>query len=183
MSNEYFDDDYEVTDVDLDAIGAAIEEADDLWQKYAYLSVPKMACPECGGAGSIGGGSLGSLCPGCLGARVVDHPGAEAPAIPDFSPMRRALRNYTIAMADRALPDGHRAKRGLALPPASTLPRPEAIRDLAKRIKQESKQLSGTPNLQLAEPKEEAMGSLGSGDAEFTDDDLDECIDEDTSRR
>ena len=180
--SDYYNDSDVITGSTLDAIGTEIEEASELWDRYAYLAVPKMPCTECGGTGSISGGSLGGACPMCAGARVLDHPGADAPEIPDFSGMRRALTNYSIALADLALPDGHRHKKHLALPAASTLPRPEAIQRARDTIKEASKQLIGAPALALPEPKQDAMGSLGDGDADFSDEDLDNCIDADTER-
>lgn len=178
MTDDYYSDNDPIDDGVLDEIGEHLEEADDLWNKYAYLAVPKMSCPECGGTGQIAGGSLGSACPTCAGARVLDHPGAEKPDIPDFSGMRRALKNYSIALADQQLPAGHPGKRNLALPPASTLPRPEAIINAVRVIKEASKKLSaGTPALNLPEPKPNTAGALGDG-SDFTDEQLDEIEDE-----
>jgi hypothetical protein len=182
MSDDYYNDDDVITGSTLDAIGADLEEGQEIWERYAYLAVPKMPCPECGGTGSVAGGSLGSACVRCNGARTLDHPGAEAPEIPDFSGMRTALSNYSIALADHALPDGHRAKKHLALPPASTLPRPEAIQKARDAIKKASKQLAGAPPMALPAPQQESRGSLGDGDADFSDADLDGCIDADTER-
>ncbi len=185
-TENYFDDEHTITDGDLNQVAAAIEEADSLYQKYTYLAVPKMPCPECGGTGSIGAGSLGGICVGCMGARVVDMPGADEPDIPDFRSMRRALSDYSIALADQQLPDGHKGKIGLMLPPASTIPKPAAIEDMTQRIKQASKELTAGDGSNvgllkgLPKPKPFAAGTLGDDGVEYTDAELDDCIDEDT---
>lgn len=176
----YFEDGTDLSEDDLQEIGREIEAADEQWQKYAYLSTPKIPCSECGGAGSIAGGSLGSVCPACFGARVVDHPAADAPPLPDFAKHRKALAAYTEASFQLTLPGDHLAKKShiKALPPASSLPRPEALRNAVKIIKEASKELGTTPQIggQLAAPESPARGSLDDGDTEFSDRQIDEMI-------
>jgi hypothetical protein len=162
-------DEINLTDEDLDQIAGDLEDANQLWEKVAYLSSPKMPCPECGGSGQVFGGSLGDVCPGCMGMRVLDHPGADLMDIPDFAGMRLALGAYCDAKRD-----------GRALPPASTVPTREQIAELAKQAKAKAETLPSAPLPagiaagQLAEPKK-ATGMLGDGNlGDVSDDELDE---------
>lgn len=86
-----------------DQIAPELEVAVDLAERVAFLSVQKMPCPECAGAGAISGGSLGDICPGCHGRRVVDHPGAAPADIPSLEPWRGFLRNLYAYKHDQAL--------------------------------------------------------------------------------
>lgn len=173
--DQYHDDSQPLTEEDLDAVASAIESAEAQWNKVAYLGTPKMPCPECGGSGQVYSGSLGSFCPTCEGARVVDHPSAGEFDGPDFVGMRRALGTYGNALADHALPDGHRAKKGLALPAASTIVRAEVVAELERVGKQRVLAAQNLPTLALPEAKKKKAGSLGDlDDSEFTDDELDE---------
>lgn len=124
-----------------------------------------MPCPECAGVGRIYAGMLGDACPTCLGARAIDRPDAPQVTNP-FVPLRRALGAYSDAF-----------KLGRALPPASSVVRAEA----AARLGQEARRLAAAlpnPALGLPEPRKQAAGMLGDGDAEFSDEDLDELEDE-----
>lgn len=174
MSN-YFDDDHIITEQDLDEIAEAVEEADDLHQRYMFLSVQKIPCPECGGQGNVYGGSLGNACPTCCGARMVDHPGSVQPQLPGFAKERAALGAYVRAQRNQG------TKREVPLPLASSLPRPESIRMRTTEIREISRRLGSAPQLkgQLAEPKKQAVGSLGDGEAEYSDEEIDACIEED----
>jgi len=179
----------DLTDADLRDRSQALHEAQERWEKLAYVAVAKIPCPECGGAGSVGGGSFGDICVGCMGARVVTAPDAEDFEMPDFGGMRRAISAYGDALADRALPEGtvvggprhgQTIRRGLALPPASTVPTVEAIRAIEEQAKAQLKQLKGTPGVvppaQLAAAKK-AKGLTGEGGLdEYEDNELDEMI-------
>ena len=85
-----------ITDADIARAAEALNETEDLWAKLASMADPTVACPECGGSGTLaGGGSLGEIpCPTCDGERVVEHPAADAIgklAQPAFEPVRRRL--------------------------------------------------------------------------------------------
>ena len=145
---------------DLGVLSQELEETQDLYETIAYLGSPKMPCMECGGQGSVGGGSLGDICPRCNGARVEDHPGAEQLALPDFAGMRLTIT---------AVGEGR-------LPPAD-LPKLEDIRDLRKRGKEQAKLLAPTPQVPglLPAAPQNQLGSLGDEPDEGPDDDeLDE---------
>lgn len=156
---------------ELDAQQAAelareLDETQTLYEKLAYLGSPKMPCPECGGAGSVYGGSLGDICPMCHGSRLVDHPAAEAIALPDFAGMRAAL-GAVRDDDDRVLPGPHR------------VPSLEGLRALRKKGKEFAKQFGPQPQMpELAEPNPKARtrGSLGPGHLDISDEDLDDVL-------
>jgi hypothetical protein len=137
---------------DLVEIGAEIERANTLYEKLAYLGTAKMPCMECGGSGSLPGGSLGDICPGCLGACVMDHPGAEEIQMPDFAGMRAAL-SACVDEANEVLPGPHR------------VPRLSAVRALYEEGKRQSKLLISAapeaPALPGPNQHDEDYGSLG----------------------
>lgn len=142
----------ELTTDDLDEIGAEVERANTLYEKLAYLETAKMPCMECGGAGSLPGGSLGDICPGCLGARVIDHPGADEFPVPDFAGMRGALK-ACVDKDNKVLPGHHR------------VPRLSAVRALYEKGTRKSKLLISSPSEAPALPApaqhDEDYGSLG----------------------
>lgn len=174
-------DEVELSDEDIRQISSALDDAQTRWERVGYLSAQKMPCPECGGAGQIAGGSLGDICPGCLGARVIDHPAAEQLVLPPFASMRAALSAYANARLDRALPDGHRGKKGLALPPRSTVPTLEEIQNLGAEALEKAKALPPVTMPALAEP-ERKRGMLGDGGiaGNWSEDDLDQFDDFET---
>lgn len=161
---------------------AALEAAQTRWERLAHLETPKIACDECGGAGAIGG----EICVGCMGKRVVDAPDAEPFECPDFAAIRKQITDYAAVLDDRALPDGHRIKKNLALPPASTVPDLAAIKaidDQAKARMSQLRQLGagdgprGVDQRQLPEPKR-PTGMMGDGDlGDIEDAELDELED------
>src|SRR3990167_3267690 len=169
-----------ISEGDLRGRFQALEDAQEEWEKVAYVAVPKIPCPECGGAGQISGGSFGDICVGCMGARVVAAPGAEGLDMPDFRGFLSRLSAYAAAMDDRALPDGHRTKKNLALPPASSVPTLAELTALEREAKKVAKQLKGMPGVvpaaQLAAAKK-AKGLAGEGDlGEYEEHELDEMI-------
>lgn len=101
--------DEELTEEELNQIVADLDFAQREYEKLVHLSSPIMPCPECGGAGSVSGGSLGDICPGCLGSRRVSAPGN--PGIDlniDFAGIRARLadaQRYNDAVAGRLGPD------------------------------------------------------------------------------
>ena len=162
-----------LTEDELRTLAEELEAASDSWEKVSYLSTLKMPCPECGGAGQVGGGSLGDTCPGCLGARAVEHPAAEKVDVPDLIGMRRRLKSYVDAWEDHRLPDDHRAKKNLALPPASSLPAVADMRGLVEQAKQIAKgEMPEQP--QLPAPQMKRRDGLGA----MTDEELDDLEDE-----
>jgi hypothetical protein len=85
-----------ITDEDIGRAAESLNATEDLWAKIASMADPMIACPECGGTGTLaGGGSLGEIpCPSCDGERMVSHPVADdlgRLALPDFQPVRRKL--------------------------------------------------------------------------------------------
>jgi hypothetical protein len=138
---------------DLDERSRACEEANQLYEKLAYLAVQKMPCPECGGAGAVSGGSLGGACPNCLGTRVVNHPGAEVPEMPDFAGFRQKIR-------------GAREARQKALPMPTDVPSLAMLKNLITDGTATAKELAGpsaAPAVSLPAPREDVnlLGSLG----------------------
>lgn len=111
----------ELTQGDLRERSEKLNELQDLFEELAYVTEAKMPCNECGGSGSVDAGSLGSVCVKCMGARVINQPFYEPMKQPPFKELRAPITAYGDALADRALPDGHPNKKGLALPPASSV--------------------------------------------------------------
>ena len=130
-----------LSDNDLRERAELLNEAQQLYEDLAYISVPKIPCPECSGAGQIYGGSLGSMCPRCLGQRVVDRPGGESLELPNFASIRARITAYGNALADLALPDGHKMKGRLGLPAASSVPTLEEIQTIFDEGKDKAKEL------------------------------------------
>jgi hypothetical protein len=168
-----------LTEDDLRARSEALDKAQTMYEEYAWVATPKVPCPECGGAGSVIGGSLGDFCPTCGGSRVIESPGGHRIQMPPFAALRGAITQYGNALADRALPAGHRAKRGLALPPAGSVPTVEQLDALTDEALSQVKRLEGaTPG--IVEPKrlaqaKRAKGLVGEGELdEYTDAELDE---------
>lgn len=125
-------DDLSLEDLDelADQIAPELEVAADLAERVAFLSIEKMPCPECAGAGAISGGSLGDICPGCNGRRVVEHPGAAPVNLPSLAPWRDWLRNLEAYKHDQALlansgTAGFDKPKGLAAPQ-----KPPTLKDL-----------------------------------------------------
>lgn len=114
-------DEIELTEADLQERSQKLDDLQEMFEEIAYVVEPKMACPECGGGGSIDAGSLGSICIRCMGAKVINQPFHEPMRQPDFAQLRAPITAYYNALADRALPAGHPHKKGLALPPASSV--------------------------------------------------------------
>lgn len=106
-----------------------LNNAQDVWEQAADRAQPKVLCPDCSGRGEVSGGSLGNACPRCHGKRVIDDPGEDPVDIdmPDFATPRAALAAYGDALVWR------RHGKQVALPPASTLPSREEIKDLRQR--------------------------------------------------
>lgn len=149
-----------ISEEDLRQRSQKLDEAQERWENLAYLATEKIPCPECGGNGNVGG----YLCPSCMGQRVLESPDSDGPGfeMPKFAELRAAITAYGNALADRALPDGHLAKRQLALPAASTVPTLAALTKLdadGKAKGRELKQLGaagrGTDPRSLPAPKPE----------------------------
>ncbi len=181
-----------ITDAEMDAaIGAtpltednlrersqALSDAQDTWEKVAWLSTEKIPCRECGGTGRVGSGSFGDVCVSCMGSRLESAPDAEDFQMPPFVELRAAITAYGNALADRALPDGHRAKKQLALPAPGSVPDLESINALHAQGKVKAKELKqlqlgaagrGVDPRQLSEGKA-ASGFEGEGDLGDVDD-------------
>lgn len=97
-----------VDDADLETIYRDLDEAQRQYEKVAFLAQPTMPCDECGGSGTIAGGSLGNICPTCCGARVIDAPYAEELSrlqLPDFGAMRKRLNGEEKLVQQGKLPD------------------------------------------------------------------------------
>jgi hypothetical protein len=156
--------DSELNDL-ADNIAKDLEEAAELREKVAFLSVQKMPCPECAGAGSVYGGSLGDICPTCMGRRVVDHPGADGVELPDLLPWQNWLRQL----------DEYRgaAQQGRALPPPGEPPSHEDLKTAMAEMRGMAKSLKA-PELPAPPPPRQArlLGSLSQ--TELDDEELDE---------
>jgi len=136
-----------ISAAELDERARDLEDLQTEYEKISFLGTPKMPCPECAGGGSVDAGSLGNICLGCMGARVVDRPFTKPPKLPDFPALRAGISNYRNAL-----------EKGLALPPASSVVSEEELEEL--RTKGE-----GIVQQQL-EATEEAK-RLSSGDADY----------------
>ena len=179
----FSDDDLrEITEGDLAQRSQALDDAQAHWETVAYLSQPRVPCPECGGRGVVTAGVFGDVeCVRCQGQRVIEHPGAEPFAMPPFAQLRAAISDYGNALADRALPeylaDGrkHPGKRHLALPPASSVPSLASINEIYAQGVAKAKALQAAPGIVdgklLGERKRRSDDDEGAGD--FDDDELD----------
>lgn len=165
-----YDDDFSELD-DYDERLRALHEAQTVWERLAYLTTLKMPCPECGGAGQLYGGSLGSACPECLGARVVDHPASEGLKMPDFAGMRVLLSEAAEERDKRAGLMGKGVKL-LRRPDPADLPTLDDIRALADEGRKIALSAPAAPDVrgQLAEPPRPKMHALDEGRIDGEDD-------------
>ncbi len=159
----------QITEDDIRDRSQELDEAQEAWEELAYIANPKIPCPECTGAGSVSGGSLGDICVRCLGTRVIERPGSQPMEMPAFAQLRAAIGAYGDALADRALPMGHRGKRGLLLPPPATVPTLEALQALRTQATDHARQLAAGDAPGLVDPKllkdpKKAKGLVGDGD-------------------
>jgi hypothetical protein len=152
------------------------QEADKLqteFEKLRAVGQASMDCDECGGSGSVSGGSLGSCCPTCDGSGVVDAPFSESLGLPDMALFRHALRKAeeTLALGGQVDLTALRAEL-------------EGFRRVGQeQVKQlreaevETKRLRGAPRAgrrrRLVSPKEHpidtVMGELSTGYDEDSD--------------
>lgn len=160
---------------DLRARSEALNEAQETFESLAYVSTPKIPCHECGGRGVTAAGSFGDIeCPNCGGKRVVERPGNPPIEAPPFAALRAGITAYGDALADRALPAGHRNKRGLALPPASTVPSLESLRNITAELVEKHKAISAPAVDPKLLPERQARNDEdGAGD--FDDAELDQA--------
>lgn len=147
----------ELTTDELREIASSLEDAQGLADKVDYLTTAKMPCPECGGSGSLSAGSLGSMCPGCMGARYLDHPAghgdAANPAVKMLADMRRNFSTYATALDGRraylSLPDGVRDSidniEGPTAAMRSAVPTVEAVEIVVKALVKSAQSLPSTP--------------------------------------
>lgn len=91
----------------------AVETAEQMWEQATDLSIRKIPCRECGGAGTVANGSLGDVCPECLGARAEDVAG-QVPLEPP-----PALREFRAQLVD-----AHRQVFHWHLDPKGEMPTP-----------------------------------------------------------
>jgi hypothetical protein len=196
LSDDVADDELSLEDLDelADQIAPELEVAADLAERVAFLSIEKMPCPECAGAGAISGGSLGDICPGCNGRRVVEHPGAAPVDLPSLAPWRDFLRNLDAYKHDQALlansgGEGFDKPKGLHAPG-----RPPTLEDLqaviadlrgrGERLSAAGAQMPALPTPKAPKSQqllgsmshdETSLGEDGSGP---TDEDLDSLEDQ-----
>ncbi len=200
LSDDVADDEFSIEDLDdlADQIAPELEVAADLAERVAFLSIEKMPCPECAGAGAVSGGSLGDICPGCNGRRVVEHPGATPVDLPSLAPWRDFLRNLDSFKHDQALLANSGVK-GFDQPKGLNAPRrPPTLAELQKvvadlRGRGERLSAAGTSMPALPTPKapksqqlmgslshdETSMGEDGSGPTDEELDSLEDQIDDD----
>lgn len=124
-----------MTEQEEQELAAALDEAEDVAYKLEYLTTQKMPCPECGGSGSMGAGSLGNIpCLGCNGARFVDHPsshGAPAhPAVARIREWRATFRNYVFLLDEYRNPEEGEVPR---IPSRAGLPTVAEVKRTTKR--------------------------------------------------
>jgi hypothetical protein len=167
----YEDDEFSELD-DYDERLRALHEAQTVWERLAYLQTLKMPCPECGGAGQLYGGSLGSACPECLGARVVDHPASEGFELPDFAGMRALLSGAAEARDQRKGLMGEGLKL-LKQPHPADMPSMDEIHALADEGRKLALSAPAAPSVQggqLREPPRPEMHALDEGRVDGEDD-------------
>lgn len=167
-----------LSDEDLRTRSESLDTAQEVWEEAAYLHNPKMPCPSCSGAGQVKGGSLGDICVQCMGARVLEQPGSVPLQMPPFAELRAAITKYGDARADRELPDGHKGKRNLSLPPAATVPTFSAIAEIHSaglaRVRELAVGPGALPQLAEPEPKQGLLSEDGHlGD--YSDHELDQA--------
>ena len=190
------DDELSLEDLDelADQIAPELEVAADLAERVAFLSIEKMPCPECAGAGAISGGSLGDICPGCNGRRVVEHPGAAPVNLPSLAPWRDFLRKLDSYKHDQALlsHDGEKGfdkPKGLAAPgkPPTLKDLQAVIADLRGRGETLSRSGASMPALPTPPPpkSQQLLGSMSQDETSLgedgsgpTDEDLDSLEDQ-----
>ncbi len=175
VESEFSDADIaDISQEDLRQRSEALDDAQEAWENFAYLSTRKIPCRECGGRGTTAAGSFGDIeCPLCHGKRVVEEPGQAPIEMPPFAQLREAITAYGSALADRHLPEGHKGKRYLALPAATTVPTVDAIGELLKQGVTRVKQITAAPvdQKQIDAPAKRSEDQQG----EFSDDDLDQA--------
>lgn len=135
-----------LTEADLRDRSNQLNKTQEFYEEVSYLANPKMPCPDCAGGGMVSGGSLGDICVRCMGARVCERPGYKPLVIPPFAQLREKISEYGDALADMALPEGHTAFKGLALPPASSVPTVNEIADMYNHANDVAHQLNGQPS-------------------------------------
>lgn len=164
-----------LTESDIQSRSQALHETQEIWEELQFMSTPKIPCRECGGSGSVGSGSFGSICVNCMGERMVAAPGAPEFEMPDFRTMRKQIGAYGDALA-----------LGKALPPGQTVPTLEAIKELKEKALVQCRQLQladgGIPGTfdpkQLPEARPD-RGLAGEGElGEYTDAEFDEIENE-----
>ncbi|HZJ65924.1 MAG TPA: hypothetical protein VFD36_20595 [Kofleriaceae bacterium] len=169
-----------LSDEDIRQRLQALEDAQNRWDRLRFAAVPKQPCDECGGRGMVGR----EVCVGCMGKRVVDAPDAEDFECPDFAAIRGQITAYAAALDDRALPDGHRIKKNLALPPASSVPDMASIKALDDQAKARMSQLrqigaGAGPDVKALPDAEPPTGFEGDGDlGDVPDAEIDELVDD-----
>lgn len=166
----------DISETDLRQRSEALNDAQEAWENLSFIATAKIPCHECGGRGVTAAGSFGDIeCPNCHGKRVVEHPANDPLVPPPFAMLRAAITEYGDALADRLLPAGHRHKRGLALPAASTVPTIDAIGEILKDTMTRAKALKAAPGIVdeklLGEARKKREGDDGG---DFTDDDIDQ---------
>lgn len=151
-----------LTEEDLRKRSVALDQAQEMFEELACLANPKIPCPECGGSGSVSGGSFGDTCVRCFGARVLDEPGSAPFEMPPFAALRNSITEYGNALADQALPPGHHNRRFLALPPAGSVVTMDAIDGLKADALTKREALKAgfvDPKLLGDKPKPNPLGS------------------------
>ena len=127
----------------------ALDEAQRAWEDLVSIYAPQSPCPECKGNGSIDAGSLGSICPRCMGRRTIPTPGIPEPKAPPFARLRAPLTAYGNALASETE----------ELPPASSVPTMDDIAAVAQIVEQSARRISsaadaGEAQRELAGPAE-----------------------------
>lgn len=159
-------DDVELSQGEFDELAREVEDTNVQYEKLRHLATPKMACMECGGNGTLAGGSFGAMeCPSCNGARVVDHPAAEPMDIPDFAGMRAAL---SAAAAPAMLNGAVNPAAGMLLPGPQRLPKLSALQSLQKQGKEYAQlhapalpKLPALPGTPAAATSHDTLGAPG----------------------
>jgi hypothetical protein len=165
-----------LTEEDLRVRSQELHDTQELWEELAYVKNEKIPCPECSGRGAVSAGSLGDICVRCEGRRVIDRPGSQPLEMPPFRELRAAITAYGNALADAALPEGHIAKRNLALPAASTVPTVDAITALRDDARKQIATVSHREALRLKDARapREDNDLTANEDSEISDAEIDE---------
>lgn len=186
----------ELSDDDIRERSQALHEAQEEFEEMTFMHAAQhgMPCDECAGAGAVASGSLGNVCPKCMGRRVIARPGYQPPPAPPFRQLRAGIGVYADALEARKLaaaptcetcrgsgqtntPNGPTAcascggqgvgpsREMPALPPASSVPTMKEIQAIRDKTREMVKAIGPAhPDTKRLADYEEPRGLAGDGE-------------------